>query len=78
MLRRASAVRCSSACTDLNSPAARPDACEPAVSRSTTTTDRPSSAHCSAVLSPSAPAPITTMSAFIRPVSPDRGSGVTW
>jgi hypothetical protein len=41
MLRRASRVRSSSAWTDLNRPAARPEASEPAVWRSTTATDRP-------------------------------------
>ena len=68
MLRRASRVRSSSAWTDLNRPAARPEACDPAVWRSTTTTDRPASAQCRAVLRPSAPAPMTTTSASIRPL----------
>ena len=68
MLRRASRVRSSSAWTDLNRPAARPEACDPAVWRSTTTTDRPASAQCRAVLRPSAPAPMTTTSASTRPL----------
>ena len=68
MLRRASRVRSSSAWTDLNRPAARPEACDPAVWRSTTATDRPASAQCKAVLRPSAPAPITTTSASTRPL----------
>src|ERR1700758_4519500 len=68
MLRRASQVRSSSAWTDLNNPAARPDACDPAVCRSTTTVRRPSNAACSAVLRPSAPAPMTTRSASMTPV----------
>src|SRR6185437_15524205 len=54
-----------SAWTDLNRPAARPDACDPAACASMTTTDLPARAACSAVLSPSAPAPITTRSALI-------------
>src|SRR5690348_5580829 len=70
MLRRASRVRSSSAWTDLNRPAARPEACDPAVSRSSTVTDRPASAQCNAVLRPSAPAPITTTSASTTPLLP--------
>src|SRR5690348_16949259 len=70
MLRRASRVRSSSAWTDLNRPAARPEACDPAVSRSSTVTDRPASAQCKAVLRPSAPAPITTTSASTTPLLP--------
>src|SRR5580658_2150406 len=62
MLRRASRVRSSSAWTDLNRPAARPEACDPAVWRSATVTDRPAIAQCRAVLRPSAPAPMTTTS----------------
>jgi len=62
---RARTVRTSSACTDLNRPAARPEACEPGVRRSRTTTDRPCSAQCRAVLSPRAPAPTTATSAFM-------------
>src|SRR6266851_1613065 len=73
MLRLASPVLSSSVCTDLNRPAARPDACDPAVSRSTTTTDRPAIAQCSAVLRPSAPAPITTTSAFMTSVCLQNG-----
>ena len=78
MLRRASLVRSSSAWTDLNSPAARPDACDPAVCRSATTTDRPASAQCRAVLRPSAPAPITTTSASTSPVCPSRRGRPRW
>src|ERR1700683_313604 len=66
MLRQASRVRSSSAWTDLNRPAARPEACDPAVWRSATATDRPATAQCRAVLRPSAPAPMTTTSASTR------------